>query len=360
MAGLIDDLGAAGLQAWGLRGIGEVRAGDDVARHLLDGMATTDVALADGDVVVVSSKIVSKALGLVVEAASRDEVVERETVRVVAERRTPRGLARIVRSSSGPVLAAAGVDSSNVALGTVLVLPPEPDAAARSLRRTLAERTGRRVGVVVTDTMGRPWRDGQVDAALGVAGLVVVDDLRGRSDAYGNPLEVTVRALADEIAALGDLVKGKLADRPAALVRGLAELVTDDDGPGAAALLREGDADWFRLGHLEAVRTAVGVPPGTPGVDPVPAPPGSAADRLSRAVEVACASPHWPSPVRPVLVDDRIEIAVPPDVGAAVLLALGALAQRIAAVAIAEGVLVEVAPFDPARQVLVIRVLGSA
>jgi coenzyme F420-0:L-glutamate ligase / coenzyme F420-1:gamma-L-glutamate ligase len=360
MAGLIDDLGAAGLQAWGLRGIGEVRAGDDVARHLLDGMATTDVALADGDVVVVSSKIVSKALGLVVEAASRDEVVERETVRVVAERRTPRGLARIVRSSSGPVLAAAGVDSSNVALGTVLVLPPEPDAAARSLRRTLAERTGRRVGVVVTDTMGRPWRDGQVDAALGVAGLVVVDDLRGRSDAYGNPLEVTVRALADEIAALGDLVKGKLADRPAALVRGLAELVTDDDGPGAAALLREGDADWFRLGHLEAVRTAVGVPPGTPGVDPVPAPPGSAADRLSRAVEVACASPHWPSPVRPVLVDDTIEIAVPPDAGAAVLLALGALAQRIVAVAIAEGVPVEVAPFDPARRVLVIRVLRRA
>jgi coenzyme F420-0:L-glutamate ligase/coenzyme F420-1:gamma-L-glutamate ligase len=101
----IDDLGVATLQAWGLRGIGEVRAGDDLARHVLDGMAATDVALADGDVVVVSSKIVSKALGLTVEAASRDEVVAGQSVRVVAERSTPRGPARIVRSASGPVLA---------------------------------------------------------------------------------------------------------------------------------------------------------------------------------------------------------------------------------------------------------------
>jgi coenzyme F420-0:L-glutamate ligase/coenzyme F420-1:gamma-L-glutamate ligase len=353
----IDDLGVATLQAWGLRGIGEVRAGDDLARHVLDGIAATDVALADGDVVVVSSKIVSKALGLTVEAASRDDVVAGQSVRVVAERSTPRGPARIVRSASGPVLAAAGVDESNVVVGTVLVLPRDPDAAARSLRRALVERTGRRIGVVITDTMGRPWRDGQVDAALGVAGLLVVDDLRGRSDAYGNPLQVTVRALVDEIAALADLVKGKLADRPAALVRGVATLVTDDDGPGAAALLREGDADWFRLGHLEAVRTAVGVPPGTPGVGPAPAPPGSAADRLGRAVQVACASPHWPSPARPVLVAGGVEIPIPADADPAAMLALGALAQRIAAVAIAEGVPVEAAPFDADRGVLAVRIV---
>ena len=296
------------------------------------------LALADGDVVVVSSKIVSKALGLTVEAPSRDEVVAGQTVGVVAERVTPRGLARVVRSASGPVLAAAGVDSSNVALGSVLLLPADPDAEARRLRAALAERTGRRVGVVITDTMGRPWREGQVDAALGVAGLHVVDDLRGRSDAHGNPLEVTVRALADEIASLGDLVKGKLADRPAALVRGLADLVTDDDGPGATALLRDGDADWFRLGHLEAVRSSVGVPPGTPGVAPAPAPPGSAADRLARAVEVACASPHWPSRVQPAIVDGDVEIPVPSDADTASLIALGALAQRIAAVAVGEGV----------------------
>jgi coenzyme F420-0:L-glutamate ligase/coenzyme F420-1:gamma-L-glutamate ligase len=349
MAGPIDDLGSATLQAWGLHGIGEVLAGDDVAQHVLDGLASTDVALVDGDVVVVSSKIVSKALGLTVPAASREEVLAGQTVRVVAERVTPRGLARIVRSASGPVLAAAGVDSSNVALGTVLLLPPEPDAAARSLRHALAERTGRRIGVVVTDTMGRPWRDGQVDAALGVAGLLVVDDLRGRSDAYGNPLEVTVRALADEIAALGDLVKGKLADRPVALVRGLAALVTDDDGPGAAALLREGDADWFQLGHVEAVRTAVGVPPRAPGVDRVPAPPGSAADRLGRAVQVACASPQWPSTARPVLVAGGVEVPVPPDADPAALLAIGALAQRIVALAVAEGVPLEPTPWTPGR-----------
>jgi coenzyme F420-0:L-glutamate ligase / coenzyme F420-1:gamma-L-glutamate ligase len=346
----IDDLGVATLQAWGLHGIGEVRAGDDLARHVLDGMTATDVALEDGDVLIVSSKVVSKALGLAAEATSRDEVVAAQTVRVVAERMTPRGAARIVRSASGPVLAAAGVDESNVALGTVLVLPPDPDAAARSLRHALAERTRRRIGVVITDTMGRPWRDGQVDAAVGVAGLLVVDDLRGRSDAYGNPLEVTVRALVDEVASLGDLVKGKLAARPAALVRGLAELVTDEDGPGAAALLRESDADWFRLGHLEAVRTAVGVPPGTSGVGPAPAPPGSAAERLGRAVEVAYASPQWrstdwPSPARPVLVADGVEVPVPSDADPAALLALGALAQRIVALAIAEGVQLEVAPW---------------
>jgi coenzyme F420-0:L-glutamate ligase/coenzyme F420-1:gamma-L-glutamate ligase len=357
MAGPIDDLGSATLQAWGLHGIGEVRVGDDVAQHVLDGLAATDVALVDGDVVVVSSKIVSKALGLVVETPSREDVVAGQTVRVVAERLTPRGHARIVRSVAGPVLAAAGVDTSNVAVGSVLLLPHDPDDAARSLRRALAGRTGRRIGVVVTDTMGRPWRDGQVDAALGVAGLMVVDDLRGRSDAYGNPLEVTVRALADEVAALGDLVKAKLADRPAALVRGLGDLVTDDDGPGAAALLREGDADWFRLGHLEAVRTAVGVPPGTTGVAPAPAPPGPLAERLARAVDAACASPHWPTAVRPTTAEGGVELAVPADADAAALLALGALGQRIVALAIAEGVPAEAVPFDPARGVLRIRLL---
>jgi coenzyme F420-0:L-glutamate ligase/coenzyme F420-1:gamma-L-glutamate ligase len=354
---MADDLGVPALQAWGLHGIGEVRAGDDLARHVLDGVTATDLALEDGDVVVVSSKIVSKALGLAVEATSREEVVAAQSVRVVAERSTPRGAARIVRSASGPVLAAAGVDQSNVALGTVLVLPTDPDAAARSLRHALAGRTGRRIGVVISDTMGRPWRDGQVDAALGVAGLLVVDDLRGRSDAYGNPLEVTVRALVDEVAALGDLVKGKLTARPAALVRGLGELVTDEDGPGAAALLREGDADWFRLGHLEAVRTAVGVPPGTPGVGPAPAPPGSATDRLGRAVRVACVSPHWRSPAGPVLVAGGVDLPVPPDADPAALLALGALAQRIVAVAIAEGVRAEAAPFDAARGVVAIRIV---
>ncbi len=337
MTGPIDDLGIATLQAWGLLGIGEVRAGDDLATHLLDGLAETDVALADGDVVAVSSKIVSKTLGLTVQAATRDGAIEAETIRVVAERVSSRGTTRIVRSRSGPVLAAAGVDTSNVAPGTVLVLPADPDAEARDLRRALAARTGRRVGVVVTDTMGRPWRDGQVDAALGVAGVQVTDDLRGHTDRYGNRLEVTVRAVVDEIAGLADLVKGKLADRPAALVRGLDVFVTDEDGPGAAALLREGDADWFRFGHLEAVRAAVGVAPGGDHVPPAPVEPGSAEERLRRAVDVATASPCWPSRADVTVGSDRVVIGVPPDGPGSALLALGAFAQRVAALAVAEG-----------------------
>jgi coenzyme F420-0:L-glutamate ligase/coenzyme F420-1:gamma-L-glutamate ligase len=191
----------------------------------------------------------------------REAAVTSQTVRVVAERVTPRGLTRVVESRSGPVLAAAGVDASNVAPGTVLLLPADPDASARALRARLAELTGARVGVVVSDTAGRAWRDGQVDIAIGAAGVAVAEDLRGAHDEHGRLLEVTVRALADEVASLGDLVKGKLAGVPVAVVRGLEALVDDDDGPGASALLRSGGEDWFRYGHVEAVRSALGVPP---------------------------------------------------------------------------------------------------
>ena len=142
--------------------------------------------------------------------------------------------------------------------------------------------------------MGRPWRDGQVDAALGVAGLAVTDDLRGLVDGYGNPLEVTVRAVADEVAALADLVKGKLDGHPAALVRGLAHLVTDDDGPGATALLRGPDADWFRWGHVEAVRASVGVPPGTDGVTRCHSRPG-----ISPTGCVVRSRSRWRRPICP-------------------------------------------------------------
>jgi coenzyme F420-0:L-glutamate ligase / coenzyme F420-1:gamma-L-glutamate ligase len=360
MSGPIDELGAATLRVWGLSGIGEVHAGDDVATHVLDGASRAETDLADGDVVAVSSKIVSKSLGLAVKAANRDDAIAEQTVRIVAERLGPRGTTRIVRSRSGPVLAAAGVDASNVDVGTVLVLPLDPDAAARDLRRALTERTGRRIAVVITDTMGRPWRDGQVDVALGAAGLVVAEDMRGRTDRYGNLLEVTVRAAADEIAALADLVKGKLVDRPAAVVRGLGAFVTQEDGPGVAALLREGDADWFRYGHLEAVRAAVGAPPGTPGIEPAPMLPGSARERLLRAVHVALASPHWAVEpdvdVRPDGDGAVAEVPVLPDADTAQLLALGALAQRVAALAAAEGLDVLLEPYDAERRR--IRVLG--
>jgi coenzyme F420-0:L-glutamate ligase/coenzyme F420-1:gamma-L-glutamate ligase len=360
-AGPADGVAPLAVQARAVGGIGEVGPGDDLAAVLLAGLRASRLHLRDGDVLAVSSKVVSKALGLAVPGDTRDDAVLGQTVRVVAERVTPRGVTRIVEARSGPVLAAAGVDNSNVAPGTVLVLPPDPDAAARDLRSELTALTGVRLGVVVTDTMGRPWRDGQVDAAVGAAGVAVTDDLRGRVDGYGNLLEVTVRAVADEVAALADLVKGKLDGHPAALVRGLAHLVTDDDGPGAAALLRGPDADWFRWGHVEAVRASVGVPPGTHGVDPVPLAPGHAGARLRRAVEVALASPHLPAAGLHVEVADGPppQAVVPlPLTDSAGLVAAGALAQRIAALATAEGLTVTVDPSpDGSPATVVVRTL---
>ena len=245
------------LEVIALQGIPEIAAGDDLAALLLASAGT----LQDGDILVVSSKVVSKAAGLTAPLAERDSVVKAQTVRVVAERRTPRGLAQVVESVAGPVQAAAGVDASNTSAATVLVLPPDPDGAARELRARLRALGAARIGVVITDTAGRAWRTGQTDFALGCAGLVVIEDLRGTPDASGTVLEVTERAIADEVAAAADLVKGKASGVPAAIVRGLAAFVTEDDGPGAAALLRDPASDWFRLGHVEAVRRSLGLAP---------------------------------------------------------------------------------------------------
>jgi coenzyme F420-0:L-glutamate ligase/coenzyme F420-1:gamma-L-glutamate ligase len=230
-------------------GIREVEAGADLAALVSGALG----ALEEGDVVVVSSKVVSKAEGRQVRAADREQAITDETVRVVATRRQPNGsLTRIVENRLGIVGAAAGVDASNVAEGTVLLLPEDPDASARALRAALQERWGVRVGVVVTDTLGRPWRVGQTDVAIGAAGIAVVDDLRGSLDAAGRRMDVTVVAVADEIAAMADLVKGKALNRPVALVRGLGRLVTDEDGPGARTLVRTGAEDMFRRGADEA------------------------------------------------------------------------------------------------------------
>lgn len=342
------------IEAFGVSGIGEVAAGADLAGLLVRALHATGDELRDGDLLVVSSKVVSKAAGRSVIATSRDAAVDAETVRVVAERSTPRGLTRVVQSRSGPVLAAAGVDNSNVPLGTVLLLPADPDASARELRHRLRELTGRRLGVLISDTLGRPWRDGQVDAAIGAAGVAVTDDLRGGQDGYGNGLEVTVRAVADELAGLADLVKGKLDGVPAAVVRGLAGLVLDADGAGASALLRAADEDWFRLGHVEAVRSALGVPPGTPGLPPAVLPPGGAVDRLTRAAAVALAAPSpWPEAGRlDVTVTagpDRPELAVarvsgPSPAATEATLALGALVQRLLAAAWAEDLQARLCP----------------
>ncbi len=201
---------------------------------------------------VVSSKIVSKAEGRTVAARDREEAITAETVRVVATRARPNGgLTRIVENRLGLVQAAAGVDASNVPDGYVLLLPEDPDRSAGALRAALRERLGVTVGVVITDTLGRPWRTGQVDAAIGASGLRVVDDLRGTLDAGGRPLDVTLPAVADEIASAADLVKGKSASRPVAVVRGLAHLL-DEAAPGARSLVRIGDEDMFRTGSDEA------------------------------------------------------------------------------------------------------------
>jgi coenzyme F420-0:L-glutamate ligase/coenzyme F420-1:gamma-L-glutamate ligase len=231
-------------------GLPEVAEGTDLAK--LIGSA---VPLNDGDIVAVTSKIVSKSEGRILHGVTRAEAVDAELVRIVAQR----GETRIVQTRHGLVLAAAGTDTSNTAPGTVLLLPFDPDASARALRIALQEQYDVNVGVVVTDTLGRPWRSGQVDLAIGAAGVTVLEDLRGTTDTFGNTLVVTLPAIADEIAAASELVKGKASGVPVAVVRGLDDVVLPfgEHGPGAAALVRDAESDLFSLGTREAARAAV-------------------------------------------------------------------------------------------------------
>ena len=244
-----------------LPGIGEIRAGDDLAAVILaadaaaaDAAGSAGSVLADGDILAVTSKIVSKAEGRQVAASDREQAITDETVRVVATRVHPGGVTRIVQNRQGLVMAAAGVDASNVAEGTVLLLPADPDASARALCAALRASTGLRLGLLITDTAGRPWRDGQTDIAIGAAGMAVLDDLRGSADAHGRRLDVTVAAVADEIAGAADLIKGKTSGNPVAVLRGLGHLVAaiDEGDRGARRLLRDSAQDMFRVGSAEA------------------------------------------------------------------------------------------------------------
>jgi len=235
------------LEIWGVAGIGEVVEGDDLATLI----AGAEPELRNGDVVVVTSKVVSKAEGRLV-GGDREAAIDAEAVRLVAQR----GATRIVETRQGFVLAAAGVDASNVPAGTVALLPADPDRSAGRIRAGLRRLRGVNVAVVVTDTFGRPWRNGLVDVAIGAAGIDVLDDHRGRTDAHGHTLEMTVTAVADEVASAAELVKGKLAGVPVAIVRGLRYDV-DSAGEGARRLVRSPDEDMFRLGTAEAKRQAV-------------------------------------------------------------------------------------------------------
>ena len=241
-------------RVWGVTGIPEVAVGNDLVALIGDAIAGmgADYALVDGDILVVTSKIVSKSEGRQVPAADREKAIADDTVRVVAERVHAGGVTRIVETKQGLIMAAAGLDMSNVPEGVALRLPEDPDLSARLLCAGLRERFGVEIGIVVTDTVGRPWRVGQTDLAIGAAGVQLTDDLRGANDANGRPLHVTMAVGADELAGAADLGTGKTSGIPVAVVRGMGRLVLGIDAPGARTLVRTGDEDMFRLGSAEA------------------------------------------------------------------------------------------------------------
>jgi coenzyme F420-0:L-glutamate ligase / coenzyme F420-1:gamma-L-glutamate ligase len=239
-----------------LPGLPEVRPGDDLAGLLADAAARLEGGLEPTDVLAVAHKVVSKAEGRVVRLDEIDAGPEAEAL-AAEHGKDPRHMQAILEESTeilradrgrvicrtrhGFVCANAGVDASNAgAPGTLVLLPTDPDRSARELRRRLG------CGVVITDSFGRAWRNGQCEVAIGCAGLAPADDWRGRPDSHGRELAATVIAIADEAAAAADLVRGKDTREPAVRIRGLERHVTAADGAGAATLVRALEDDLFR------------------------------------------------------------------------------------------------------------------
>jgi coenzyme F420-0:L-glutamate ligase/coenzyme F420-1:gamma-L-glutamate ligase len=227
-----------------LVGIGEIRAGDDLAGILGAAISRAGIEAATGDVLVVTHKAVSKAEGAVAplegdEDAAYRQLVEREAVEVLRRR----GDLVIAKTRHGFICANAGVDRSNTEPGTAVLLPQDPDRSAHRIRMALQQSTGADVAVVITDTFGRAWRRGLSDVAIGVSGLAPILDMRGTIDGSGRTLAVTEIAVADEIAAAADLAMGKAAGIPAALIRGLE--LPPGEGRGSD-LVRHPSDDLFR------------------------------------------------------------------------------------------------------------------